>query len=358
MLDLREDWAAIEGQALERAGTSVRDWVDAPAIAFPLSARMLAIVLPVCLIVLSLLGGEGAFGHNWPWVVTVPLALEALLATCLLKKTRLTAANLVLPSFELELLAPVRAARLQISPLQIGCSLSVHDSLLQAKSRFQAEVERLTWLLCLARTTNVMFLLDEMLGGTNSADRLIGAKAVIEQLAASGAVGLITTHDLALTEIGHSLDGWSINVHFEECYRDGEMRFDYQMRPGALTRTNGVNVMSALGLLPPRGGGGPCAEPTGLRPEPLGCAGFRLCGFLFAISRRSIGLERAEKMDRDSGNVIDGSQEQGFVRLRRLVEPGDLAHVLQRRGPRLLLGHRRIEVEQGLDVPAHSVLPR
>ena len=145
--------------------------------------------------------------------------------------------------------APVRAAQLQISPLQIGCSISVHDSLLHAKSRFQAEVERLKWILDLSPTNNILFLLDEMLGGTNSADRLFGARAVIEQLAASGAVGLVTTHDLALTEVVKALDGRAINVHFEEHYENREMRFDYRMRPGVLTGTNGVNVMAALGLL-------------------------------------------------------------------------------------------------------------
>jgi len=126
----------------------------------------------------------------------------------------------------------------------------VHDSFLQAKSRFQAEVERLKWILTLSRTNNVLFLLDEMLGGTNSADRLFGARAVIDQLAASGAVGLITTHDLALTEVIKALDGHSTNMHFEEHYENGEMRFDYRMRPGVLTRMNGANVMAALGLLP------------------------------------------------------------------------------------------------------------
>jgi DNA mismatch repair ATPase MutS len=150
--------------------------------------------------------------------------------------------------------APVRAARLEISPLQIGCSIGIHDSLLQAKSRFQAEVERLQWLLALSRTSNLLFLLDEMLGGTNSSDRFWGAKAVIEQLVASGAVGLVTTHDLALTEVAKvingSIDGRALNVHFEEHYENGEMQFDYRMRPGVLTRTNGLNVMAALGLLP------------------------------------------------------------------------------------------------------------
>jgi DNA mismatch repair ATPase MutS len=145
--------------------------------------------------------------------------------------------------------APVRAARLQVSPLQVGCSVAVHDSLLQAKSRFQAEVERLKLILAWSRTKNSLFLLDEMLGGTNSADRLFGAKAVIDQLAASGAIGLVTTHDLALTEVVRALDGRAINMHFQEHYENGEMLFDYRIRPGVLTRTNGVNVMAALGLL-------------------------------------------------------------------------------------------------------------
>ena len=148
--------------------------------------------------------------------------------------------------------APVRAARLQISPVRIGCSIGVRDSLLQAKSRFQAEIERLTLILALARTNKLLFLLDEVLGGTNSADRLFGVRAVIQQLIASGAVGIITTHDLALTEVAKDLGGRAINVHFEEHYEDGEMRFDYRMRPGVLTRTNGINVMAALGLLPGR----------------------------------------------------------------------------------------------------------
>jgi hypothetical protein len=432
-LDLQEDWASVEGGALDQAGSSVRDWADAPAITFPVYAHALAIMLPICLIVLSALAAVGVFAHSALWVIAVLVALEASVAALFLQKTKRTAANLVLPSFELALLAPllgrlqaehfqcpllkalqsqltyssgrpsqqirqlslwawllnlrqieyfalltspllwgtnlticierwrqknreglaswldslgqfeallcfaryhyenpdhtfailrphfdplfhaealghplldrqtcvrsdlrldasgtqlvmvsgsnmsgkstllrevgvnsvlalagapVRAARLEISPLQIGCSIGIHDSLLQAKSRFQSEVERLQWILAQSRTNNILFLLDEILGGTNSSDRFWGAKAVIEQLVASGAVGLVTTHDLALTEvvkvINGALDGRAVNVHFEEHYENGEMRFDYRMRPGVLTRTNGLNVMAALGLLPPK----------------------------------------------------------------------------------------------------------
>lgn len=96
--------------------------------------------------------------------------------------------------------------------------------------------------------------MDEVLGGTNSNDRLFGATAVIGQLAEKGAIGMVTTHDLALTRVVDSLDGRAINVHFEEHYENGRMLFDYQMRLGVLTRTNGLNVMAALGLLPQTGG--------------------------------------------------------------------------------------------------------
>ena len=426
-LDLREEWASAKGGALDQGAKSVREWADAPAIAFPSYARAFAIILPICMVILSLLAGAGALGHSGEWAVIVAAALEAVLAVSIRKKTNLIAADLVVPLFELELLAPlllrferlvfqcpllkslqlqlaaasghpskqirrlrvwgwllhlrrfeyfavlaspllwgtnlailterwrqrnrasldrwleslgqfeallclarygyenpdhtfaviksdssavfeaeglghplldrrtcvrcdvqldaqgtqfiivsgsnmsgkstllrsvglnsvlamagapVRAARLHMSPLQIGCSIAVHDSLLQAKSRFQAEVERLTLILALARTNKLLFLLDEVLGGTNSTDRLFGARALARQLIMSGAMGIVTTHDLALTEIAKDFDRRAINVHFEEHYEGGEMRFDYRMRPGVLTRTNGINVMAALGLLP------------------------------------------------------------------------------------------------------------
>jgi len=145
--------------------------------------------------------------------------------------------------------APVHAIHMEVSHLQIGCSIDIHDSLRHGKSRFRAEVERLKWILDWARAKPVLFLFDEVLSGTNSTDRLWGTKAVIDHLAKSGAVGLITTHDLALTEIVNAFPGRASNVHFEEHYENGEMHFDYRMRPGVLTRTNGVNVMAALGIL-------------------------------------------------------------------------------------------------------------
>ena len=154
--------------------------------------------------------------------------------------------------------APVRADRLTISRLQVCGSIRIQDSLLDGKSRFQAEVERLKWILSLSRGQSTLFLLDEVLSGTNSNDRFFGAKAIIEELIAAGSAGFVTTHDLALTKVADDLGGRAINVHFEEYYLDGEMRFDYKMKPGVVTRTNGLNVMAALGLV--RADGTPLTE--------------------------------------------------------------------------------------------------
>lgn len=146
--------------------------------------------------------------------------------------------------------APVRARRLAISSLQMGCSIGIHDSLLNGKSKFYAEVERLKSILALSRSKSILFLLDELLSGTNSHDRYLGAKAVAEQLVQNGSLGLVTTHDLALTEIVAGMASQAINVHFEEQYKDGVMSFDYLMRSGVLARSNGLVVMASLGLLP------------------------------------------------------------------------------------------------------------
>jgi len=98
--------------------------------------------------------------------------------------------------------APVAAARLRISPLALGASLRTVDSLQEGRSRFYAEILRLRQIMDLTSgSIPVLFLLDELLSGTNSHDRRIGAEAVLRGLVERGAVGLITTHDLALAQI-------------------------------------------------------------------------------------------------------------------------------------------------------------
>jgi DNA mismatch repair ATPase MutS len=144
--------------------------------------------------------------------------------------------------------APVRAKRLDLSPLQVGASLRTVDSLLDGRSRFYAEITRLRQILDLAGgDAPALFLLDELLAGTNSRDRRIGAEAILRGLLARGALGLVTTHDLALAELADAVPG-AANAHFEDEVRDGEVRFDYRLRPGVVTHSNALALMRAVGL--------------------------------------------------------------------------------------------------------------
>jgi DNA mismatch repair ATPase MutS len=94
----------------------------------------------------------------------------------------------------------------------------------------------------------VLFLLDEMLSGTNSYDRALGARAIVEHLVTSGAIGLVTTHDLALAEIADAMGPLMANVHFEDHLEAGQLRFDYRLRPGVVRRSNAVELMRSVGL--------------------------------------------------------------------------------------------------------------
>jgi hypothetical protein len=145
--------------------------------------------------------------------------------------------------------APVRATRLRLAPLAIGATLRIQDSLQKGRSRFQAEVFRVRRMLEMAcDKPPLLFLLDELFQGTNSADRLAGAEALVRQLVDAGAIGLVTTHDLALTEIADRLAGRAANVHFEDQFSNGELIFDYRMKPGVVRHTNGLALMRAVGI--------------------------------------------------------------------------------------------------------------
>ena len=145
--------------------------------------------------------------------------------------------------------APVRARSLRLSPLAIGASIHILDSLQSGASRFYAEITRLQQIVQLTREPRpLLFLLDEILSGTNSHDRRIGAEAVVKGLVERGALGIVTTHDLALTQIETSLGERARNVHFEDHLEDGRMVFDYRMQPGIVTRSNALALMRAVGL--------------------------------------------------------------------------------------------------------------
>jgi hypothetical protein len=145
--------------------------------------------------------------------------------------------------------APVRARRLRISPMIPGASIRVLDSLQEGTSRFYAEITRLRKLVTLADGPQpLLFLLDELLHGTNSHDRRIGAEAVVKGLSRRGAFGLLTTHDLALAHIADSLAPFASNVHFEDHIVDGRIEFDYQLRPGVVKKSNALELMRSIGL--------------------------------------------------------------------------------------------------------------
>ena len=145
--------------------------------------------------------------------------------------------------------APVRARRLALSPLAVGASIRIHDSLQEGESRFYAEIKRLRQIVDLARDAgHPLFLLDEILHGTNSHDRGIGAAAVVRGLVERGAVGLVTTHDLALARIADELAPRAANVHFEDHLEGGRIAFDYRLRPGVVEKSNALALMREVGL--------------------------------------------------------------------------------------------------------------
>jgi hypothetical protein len=145
--------------------------------------------------------------------------------------------------------APVRAASLTISPVAVGASMRIQDSVLDGKSKFHAEITRLRQIVDMAGSVPpLLFLLDEMLSGTNSHDRLIGAKAVVRTLVGRNAIGLVTTHDLALAGIADELAPHAANVHFEDHIEDGRIAFDYRMRSGVVRKSNAIELMRSVGL--------------------------------------------------------------------------------------------------------------
>jgi hypothetical protein len=145
--------------------------------------------------------------------------------------------------------APVRAQCLRMTPLQIGASIRTVDSLQEGTSRFYAEITRLRDIVNLARgDPKLVFLLDEILGGTNSHDRRIGAACVARSLLQRGAMGLMSTHDLALTQIAEELQPAGANFHFEDQLREGRITFDYRLRPGVVQKSNALELMRAVGL--------------------------------------------------------------------------------------------------------------
>lgn len=144
---------------------------------------------------------------------------------------------------------PVCASSLRISPIAVGASIRVNDSLQEGASRFYAEILRIRQIIGMASSGEpLLFLLDEVLAGTNSHDRRIGAEAIVRGLIERGAMGLVSTHDLALAKIADDLGPRGRNVHFDDHLDGDRVVFDYRMRPGVVTRSNALALMRSVGI--------------------------------------------------------------------------------------------------------------
>jgi hypothetical protein len=145
--------------------------------------------------------------------------------------------------------APVHARRLRMSPLNVAASICILDSLAGGMSRFYAEIHRLKLIADLAQgPVPVLFLLDELLSGTNSHDRFIGAQFVLEHLLEHAAIGVASTHDLALAQIPPQFGERAANFHFEDRLEGDRLVFDYKLKPGIVQTSNALKLMRAIGL--------------------------------------------------------------------------------------------------------------
>jgi hypothetical protein len=143
--------------------------------------------------------------------------------------------------------APVRCTKLRLSLVTIGAAVRMQDSVVDGRSHFLAEMQRLRRMIEEAEDGPLLFLADEIMGGTNSHDRRIATEWVIRALMLRGAIGAITTHDLTLTEIAtNGLPG--CNVCFEDSGEFGSLSFDYKLRQGVLSRSNALNIAHLLGI--------------------------------------------------------------------------------------------------------------
>jgi DNA mismatch repair ATPase MutS len=145
--------------------------------------------------------------------------------------------------------APVRAERLRLTLLAVGTCLRHTDSLQEHRSGFYTEALRLRRIAdLLDGPLPLCFLFDELLSGTNSKDRRIAAEGVARMMLSRGAIGMVTTHDLSLTEIAAIFPGAVKNVHLQDHVEAGKMVFDYKLREGVITHSNALALMRMIGL--------------------------------------------------------------------------------------------------------------
>ncbi len=146
--------------------------------------------------------------------------------------------------------APVRAKSLRLTPLTIGTRIRSTDSLQEGRSTFYTEILHIRRVFDVVSEGGppLLFLFDELLEGTNSKDRRIGAQSLLRGLLERHAIGIVTTHDLALTEITATLGNVLRNMHFEDQVENGKMQFDYKLRDGVVAKSNALELMRLIGL--------------------------------------------------------------------------------------------------------------
>jgi hypothetical protein len=150
--------------------------------------------------------------------------------------------------------APVCAERFEWSWSRLACCIRIDDSLDAGLSFFYAEVKRLKTILDATHDRTappVLFLIDEIFKGTNNRERLIGSRAYIRALSTGNGLGLVTTHDLELTDLEKDIPSLT-NAHFQETVAGGSLSFDYKLQPGPCPTTNALKIMELEGLPVPR----------------------------------------------------------------------------------------------------------
>jgi hypothetical protein len=258
-------WTANVAMAIERwrarSGARIADWIEVAGEIEALSSlASFAFEQPAFAFPDILPGGPHFdardLGH--PLIpadrrITNDLRLDSTLRLLVVSGSNMSGKSTMMRSVGLAAVlamagGPVCARSLRIAPLAVGASIRIHDSLQENASRFYAEILRIRQVLDLAHQGPLLFLLDEVLAGTNSHDRRIGAEAIVRSLVERGAIGLVSTHDLALATIAEELAPAAANVHFEDHLENGRVVFDYRMRPGVVTKSNALELMRSVGI--------------------------------------------------------------------------------------------------------------
>jgi DNA mismatch repair ATPase MutS len=145
--------------------------------------------------------------------------------------------------------SPVCAAELTVSNMKVISSMRVSDNLEENTSTFYAELKKLKHIIdAVKKHEKVFLLLDEILRGTNSADRHTGSKAFIKQLVKEKAFALVATHDLELTKLADEFPADIHNYHFDVQVKGDELYFDYFLKEGICTSMNASLLMKKIGI--------------------------------------------------------------------------------------------------------------